>query len=149
MKRPYSILIYFLTLTFSGVLLLSATQTYAAIQPSDCPYEVGSSFANTLKRVGCMAGYIRGTEFVEPTQTSLVTILGSVINIVLSLIGVIFVILIIYGGWLWGTSRGNEEQVTKAEGLIRSAVIGVIVVFSAFVIANFLMGIVSTSLTNQ
>src|SRR3989344_1557478 len=43
---------------------------------------------------------------------SLSRVIASVIRTVLSLLGVIFIVLIIYAGFLWMTSAGNEEKVT-------------------------------------
>ena len=47
------------------------------------------------------------------SQDLLVTI-GKIIQVFLGLLGVIFLILLIYAGWMWMTSQGNEEKVEKA-----------------------------------
>ncbi|MFA5133379.1 MAG: hypothetical protein WC459_01040 [Patescibacteria group bacterium] len=67
-------------------------------------------------------------------------IVGSIISIGLSLLGIIFLILMIYGGALWMTSYGNEQKVTKAKDLIISAVIGLIITLAAYAITNFVVG---------
>ncbi len=61
------------------------------------------------------------------------------INIVLSLIGVLFVILIIYGGILWMTAQGNDEQVKKARRIIFDSVTGLIIVVAAYAITWFVI----------
>ncbi len=53
--------------------------------------------------------------------------------------GVLFAGLTIYGGFLWMTARGNEQQVTDAQTLIRNSVIGIVVIFSAFAISQFVI----------
>jgi cbb3-type cytochrome oxidase subunit 3 len=40
--------------------------------------------------------------------------LGTIIGAVLSFIGIIFMVLIIYGGLLWMLAKGNESQVDKS-----------------------------------
>lgn len=65
---------------------------------------------------------------------SLSDIVGTVINVALSLVGIIFLLLMVYGGYLWMTDRGNEEQVEKAKGIIRAAIIGIVIVMSAYAI---------------
>ncbi len=65
------------------------------------------------------------------------SILGSVIKTVLSLLGIVFVILIIFSGYQWMMAGGNEEQVSKAKDRIRDAVIGVIIVVLAYAITAF------------
>jgi hypothetical protein len=67
------------------------------------------------------------------------TLIGKIIQIVLSFVGVIFFILIIYAGFLWMTAGGNEEQVTKAKKLITSAAVGLIIVISAYAITYFIL----------
>src|SRR3989344_6401757 len=75
--------------------------------------------------------------------------IASVIKAVLALVGTIFLILTIYAGVLWMTAQGNEEQVTKAVGIIKASVIGLIVIMSAYAITAFvtsrLVGAAGTS----
>lgn len=62
---------------------------------------------------------------------------GQIIGIVLSFIGVIFLILMIYAGIMWMTAAGNDQQVTKAKDLMINAVIGLIIVFAAYAITAY------------
>lgn len=64
-------------------------------------------------------------------------IAGRVIGSALSLVGVIFFVLMIYAGITWMTSRGNQEKSKKALDTIIAAVIGIIIVFGAYAITNF------------
>lgn len=43
----------------------------------------------------------------------------------------------IIGGVMWMTASGNEQHVEKAKSLITNAVIGMIIVFSAYAITYF------------
>jgi len=70
--------------------------------------------------------------------TDLPTIIGQIIGGFLGILGSIFVILVIYAGYLWMTAGGNEEQVGKAKKLLTNAVIGLIVIMLAFAITNFI-----------
>lgn len=81
-----------------------------------------------LEKVGEGGGY------AEASPTTVSEIAGTAIGAVLSLLGVVFIILIIYGGFLWMTDQGNEEQVTKAKTIIRNSIIGLIIVVSAYAI---------------
>lgn len=69
-------------------------------------------------------------------------LVGQVIQAALSFVGVIFLLLMIYGGYLWMTARGNEEEVTKAKNLIKAAIIGLIIVLAAYAISIFVIKIV-------
>ena len=66
-------------------------------------------------------------------------VVSKIINIVLSMLGIIFLILMLYGGYLWMTAAGKEERVTKAKNLITAAIIGVIIVVSAYAISYFVI----------
>ena len=80
------------------------------------------------------AGDSRGTH-----GTSVASTLGLVVNVLLSFAGVIFMILMVYAGYLWMTARGDEPQVDKAQKIIRSAVIGLIIAVGAYSITNLIV----------
>jgi len=82
---------------------------------------------------------VLGNEGIALGTKSVTEIAASIINIFLGLLGIIAVVLIIYGGFLWMTSKGNEEQVKKAKMLIINAVIGLSIISSAYVISRFLL----------
>ena len=71
------------------------------------------------------------------TGASLEQILASVISTVLGLVGVAFFLMVLYGGFLWMTAGGKEEQIKKAKKLITNAVIGIAIVGMAYSIAYF------------
>ena len=71
--------------------------------------------------------------------TPLPVIVGNIIYGALSLTGIIFVILIIYGGFYWMQARGNTEDVQKAKKIIESAIIGIVIIALAFAITNFVI----------
>ena len=60
-----------------------------------------------------------------------------VINAFLSIFGTIFLILMILGGYKWMMASGREEEVKKAKDTIRAAIIGLIIVVSAYAISYF------------
>ncbi len=64
-------------------------------------------------------------------------IIGRVVGVVLSFVGVIFLLLIIYAGFTWMLARGNEADVKKAKDLMYDAVIGLIIILAAYAITAF------------
>ncbi|MFH1866948.1 MAG: pilin [Patescibacteria group bacterium] len=70
--------------------------------------------------------------------TSPITVISIIVNSLLGVLGVVFLILIIYAGFLWMTAAGNEEKVTKAKGLIGNAVVGLAIVLASFIITSFI-----------
>jgi amino acid transporter len=85
---------------------------------------------NTVGQTAQTAGYNTQANSIE-------AIVGVVIQAVLSLLGMIFLSLMVYGGYLWMTDRGNEDQVKRARNLISAAVIGLVIVLAAYAISIF------------
>lgn len=79
------------------------------------------------------------TDAANPPTFGPATVAGRIVGYLLAFVGVIFFALMIWGGILWMTARGNTEQVTKAQDLIKSAVIGIAIVFLSYVITNFVL----------
>jgi preprotein translocase subunit SecG len=63
---------------------------------------------------------------------------GNILSIVLSFLGVLFLILIIVGGIKWMTSAGNQDKVKKAKDMIFSAIIGLVIIFAAYAVVAFI-----------
>lgn len=70
-------------------------------------------------------------------------IVSAVISSVLSLMGVIFLILMLYAGFNWMTARGEEEKVTKAKDTLTRAIVGLIIVLAAYAISYFVLSQIS------
>jgi len=60
-------------------------------------------------------------------------------NIILKYLGVIALVLFIFGGIMWMTSAGSEEKVKKGKAIIMGAVVGMVIVLSAYIIVQMLM----------
>lgn len=64
-------------------------------------------------------------------------VLKSGLNIVYGLVGVVAIIVIIIGGITYATSAGNSANVTRGKNLLLYAIVGLVVVFAAFALTNF------------
>ncbi len=78
------------------------------------------------------------------TKQDVGTLAGGIISAALSLIGIIFLILMVYAGFLWMTAQGESEKIDKAKKMIVSALIGLVVVLSAYAITAFVTGSVAS-----
>jgi len=89
------------------------------------------------------------TETVASTarygKTSPGYLLAVIIQTALSFLSAIFLILIIIAGFRWMTAGGNEEQVKKATGTIRMAIIGLVIVLAAYAITYFVFNVMPFS----
>ncbi len=73
------------------------------------------------------------------TPNSLSSVLTTVTNILLFLMGAISVIMIIVGGIRYATSQGDQTQMQSAKNTILYAVIGVVVSIAAYAIVSFVV----------
>lgn len=73
---------------------------------------------------------VRGSSFGE--------ILGDVINALLLFAGAVAVLFLIIGGFRYVISQGNEQQVEAAKKTILYAVLGLIIIFIAFVLTRLI-----------
>lgn len=71
------------------------------------------------------------------SDVSLGYIVASVIRAALALLGLIFLIIIVFAGYRWMTASGNEESVQKAQSSIKRAIIGLVIVILAYAITSF------------
>jgi cbb3-type cytochrome oxidase subunit 3 len=67
--------------------------------------------------------------------------ISSIITTVLSFLGVIFLVLMIYGGLIWMTARGNEKNVDRAKDIIFDSIIGLIIIIAAYAITYFVTSV--------
>ncbi len=63
--------------------------------------------------------------------------IGKIIRAILGTLGIILLGLIIYGGYIWFASRGNESEVSKAKQILRNAIIGFIIIAVAYGVTSF------------
>src|SRR5688572_17427193 len=62
-----------------------------------------------------------------------------ILNFALGFLGIIALCVILYAGYLWMTSRGNEETVASAKKMLVNGAIGLTIIMSAFVITTFIL----------
>lgn len=94
--------------------------------------QADSPFAEGLKKTGGEAGYTG--------SPAIAVRIGQVVGAILSFLGVVFLILMIYGGYIWMLARGNEQEAAKAKNIIKGAIIGLIIVLLAYIITVFVGG---------
>ncbi len=115
---------YCLFLLLFGWVKLEAQ---AGVLSPDVPKSMNDQNTNFNKTAG----------YENVDQTGLANMIGIVIQAFLSLLGVILIALIIYGGYTWMMARGNEEKVQKAKDTLMRAIIGLVITAAAYAIAAF------------
>ncbi len=64
---------------------------------------------------------------------------GRIIKALLSIVGALLLVIIIYAGFLWMTAGGNTTQVEKAKAWITNSVIGLVIILGAYGISSFVV----------
>jgi len=94
----------------------------------------GSSASENLNKVGS-GGSNAPYQNITVGYNDLASIIGVVIQAFLGLLGVLFLVYILYAGYNWMVAQGDEEKVTKAKETIQRAIIGLIVIVGAYAIS--------------
>ncbi len=79
-----------------------------------------------------------GTTFGLGTADLYSTIIR-VVQWALGFLALVAVIIIMYGGFIWMTARGNPDKVAKAKKILISAVIGLVIILTAWAIVTFVV----------
>lgn len=70
----------------------------------------------------------------DPRET-----IANVIRIALSFLGIVAVLIVLWGGILWMTAAGDDGKVEVAKKVLFSGLIGLIIILSAFAITQFVV----------
>lgn len=116
----------------------------AAPLPAFAALDFGARMQAGMANFAYWMGFAKGP---NPNQApSFVRVLGIYINGILTLLGVLFLVFIIWGGIKWMLAAGNEEQVTKAKGVIKNSAIGLSIILLARTITYVFLDIVLPTL---
>ena len=81
-----------------------------------------------------------GSKAYPGATTSLTDVIANVVKGLLALVGIIFVALIIYGGFNYLTSGGSEEKIKKGKNTLKAAIIGLVIIITSYTITYFIAG---------
>ncbi|MFC1613613.1 pilin [Patescibacteria group bacterium] len=132
---------------FLGLLLLPCfsvvnAQSLDSLKKGEVTAQQGKFFLDKI------VGESYNTYATGEGEYSLVDLIAKIVLVFISLLGIFFIILLIYAGYLWMTAGGNEDQVEKSKGMIKHAVIGLVIVLSAFAISWWILGKISGQTLN-
>jgi hypothetical protein len=79
------------------------------------------------------------------TDVPLTETVGRLISVFLGLLGVIFLVLVIYAGFIWMTAQGDPKAVDKARNILISAVVGLVILLASYAISSFVITQLTTA----
>ena len=78
------------------------------------------------------------TDLARTSQSSPAIFAANIVKTLLTLVGIVFVVLIIYGGFTYMTAAGADEKVKKAKSILKNSVIGIIIITMGYTITFFI-----------
>jgi len=72
-------------------------------------------------------------------QADIRYIIARLIRYAIALVGIIFLAIIVYGGFLFMTSKGEPEKINKAKDVLKNGVIGLAIVLASYAIVSFII----------
>lgn len=121
-----------------AAIALAITGSFAIALPS---YADSSS----TKKAACEAAYGAGTDdynkCVSGSTDDAMKKVRDILNVVFAVIGIVAVIMIIYGGIVMMISSGDPGKIKRAKDTIIYSIVGLIIVLLAFAIVNFVVGL--------
>lgn len=119
------ILVFIVNLLVTGLTLAQTAET------------VKGGLTNT----GIEAGFSVGSE--GKPDRNFAEAVGRYTSALAGILGALFMLLVIYGGWLWMSARGSDDQVNKAKAILTGAVIGIVIVIAAQIIVQLSLSALS------
>ena len=92
--------------------------------------------------IGLEYGAETGLGYSDPRVTA-----AQIIRNVLGVLGIVTTCIMLYAGFKWMTAGGNEEDVNTAKKMISSAVIGLVIIMSAYSITLFVISRIAKATT--
>ncbi len=74
------------------------------------------------------------------------TTIGAIVGVLLSVLGVVFLVIVIYGGITWMTAGGDEKKVEKGRKMLIEGAIGMLICVSAYSLSVYVVQKITSSI---
>jgi len=132
------------------------TDSYRTRLRSFAVYAAGFSVLCVFVFLGLVHPVFAQTDFLQTSaeasglpQTNIILIIARLIRAFLGILGIIFVLIVLYAGFLYMTSKGEAAKTEKAKKMIVQATIGVLIIFSSYAIASFVINAILGATSGQ
>jgi hypothetical protein len=85
-------------------------------------------------------------DYTGLSKTDIRITIAKIIKTALGLLGTVALVLVVYAGFLWMTAGGNTEQIDKAKGVLSAAIVGLVIILSAYAITDFVINELQTAI---
>lgn len=115
-------------LIFAGMLGLAVTVSSFVADPT-----MATSLINSSDNIDAVSSATGG-------EGSLKDLVQTILNYALGFLGFVTVIMVIYGGVLYVTSAGNDDNVGKAKKILLYSAIGIVMILASYAFVNTILG---------
>lgn len=111
----------------TGSAVVSGTVTYNGYSYGGCSCSCAGSGTATIQTTSGLS------------TTSVPTIIGNIIKVILGLSGTVALIFVVVGGVKWMISKGDPKKIEDARKIMTSGAIGIIIIAAAYAITDFVI----------
>jgi len=76
-------------------------------------------------------------------------IAANIINLALGFLGLIAVVIVLFGGFKWMTAAGNEDKVEEAKKVLGAGVVGLLIVLAAWGLSSWVINTILTDVLSS
>jgi len=98
-----------------------------------------ASFVDALKDQADFYAVGLGEGATSATNNPIALRIGMIMGVAFIAVGILFVLIFIYAGWLWMSAQGDKNEIKKAKDWMVNSVIGLIIMTSAYTISNYIV----------
>ena len=138
---------YFLFLAFFTVIpLFTKAQTKPNCAPGDVAVPVYDSNGNIIYYEGCLYGsdvvpcqeVKDGCPYGKPV-TDLRSNIRIALNVIFGFLGIVVIVMIVYGAFEWLTSMGSDDKEKKGRDTMLWAAVGAVAIAVAWTVTSFIL----------
>ena len=108
-----------------------------------------AAFVPAVQAVDLGLNYARNIGLSDAGDSDVRETAVDIIRYLLTFLGIIAVLMILYGGFLWMTANGSEDRIAKAKKTILAGVVGLIIILAAFAIVTFVIDIAQKAINGD
>lgn len=138
-RLHYLLLSIALIVSITGAALVTQPTQAIDVFSGSCNGQAATQGGNAAGGAANTGGSSSSTLCGAAASDDAPSIVKSIINTMLYILGIIAVIMIVIGGIRYTTSNGDASNIKSAKDTILYAVVGLVVAIMAFAIVNFVV----------
>lgn len=83
---------------------------------------------------------VTGAGYTQASENTLPIVAGRIINVVIAALALALLVYLVYGGYVYMTAKGDEDDVKRAQRIISESIIGLAIVMLAYAITRYVLG---------